>query len=66
MKIKDASKKNQVTWNLLNKGTHEEDRDEEFDENQAKELFELCLEFEGLIKNYSREEFKVDMTITAN
>jgi len=64
MKIKDVSKKNQVTWNLLNKGTHEEDRDEEFDENQAKELFELCLEFEGLIKNYSREEFKIDMAIT--
>ncbi|BBB27351.1 AAA family ATPase [Amphritea japonica] len=60
MKVKDVSKKNQVTWNLLNKGTHEEDRDEEFDENQAKELFELCLEFEGLIKNYSREEFKID------
>ncbi|MCF6211972.1 MAG: AAA family ATPase [Gammaproteobacteria bacterium] len=66
MEIKDVSKKNQVTWNLLNKGTHEEDRDEEFDENQAKELFELCLEFEGLIKNYSREEFKIDTTITAN
>jgi energy-coupling factor transporter ATP-binding protein EcfA2 len=47
MKVKDVSKKNQVTWNLLNKGTHEEDRDEEFDENQANELFELCLEFEG-------------------
>ena len=65
-KIKDVSKKNQVTWALLNKGTHEEDRDEEFDENQAKELFELCQEFEGLIKNYSREEFKIDMTITEN
>ena len=61
MKVKDASKKNKVTWDLLNKGTHEEDRDEEFDENQARELFELCLEFEGLIKNYSREEFKVDV-----
>lgn len=59
MKVKDVSKKNQVTWNLLNKGTHEEDRDEEFDENQAIELFELCLELEGLIKNYSREEFKI-------
>jgi len=61
IKVKDVSKKNKVTWTLLNKGTHEEDRDEEFDENQAQELFELCLEFEGLIKNYSREEFKVDV-----
>lgn len=61
MKVKDISKKNQVTWNLLNKGTHEEDRDEEFDENQAKELFELCVELEGLIKNYSREEFRIEV-----
>ena len=59
MKVKDVSKKNQVTWNLLNKGTHEEDRDEEFDENQAEELLKLCIEFEGLIKNYSRKEFEV-------
>lgn len=61
MNVKDVSKRNQVTWNLLNKGTHEEDRDEEFDESQAKELFELCTEFEGLIKNYSREEFTVEV-----
>ncbi len=60
VKVKDVSKKNPITWGLLNKGTHEEDRDEEFDENQADELFKLCLEFESLIKNYSREEFKVD------
>lgn len=59
MKVKDVSKKNQVNWNLLNKGTHEEDRDEEFDENQAEELLKLCIEFEGLIKNYSRKEFEV-------
>jgi ABC-type Mn2+/Zn2+ transport system ATPase subunit len=59
MNVKDVSKKNQLTWNLLNKGTHEEDRDEEFDENQAKELFDLCVEFEGLIKDYSRENFSV-------
>lgn len=51
MKIKDVSQKNPITWNLLNKGTHEEDRDEEFDENQAKELFELCRELEDLVKN---------------
>lgn len=59
MKVKDVSKKNQVTWNLLNKGTHQDDRDEEFDENQAEELLELCIEFESLIKNYSRKEFEI-------
>ena len=61
MQVKDFSKKNQITWILLNKGTHEEDRVEEFDENQAEELFMLCVEFENLIKNYSRKEFKVDV-----
>jgi len=59
MEVKDVSKKNQVNWNLLNKGTHQEDRDEEFDENQAEELLKLCIKFEGLIKNYSRKEFEV-------
>ena len=63
MKVKDISKKNQVTWNLLNKGTHEEDRDEEFDENQAEELLRLCIEFEGLIKDYSRKEFEVAASV---
>ena len=65
MKVKDISKKNQVTWNLLNKGTHEEDRDEEFDENQAEELLRLCIEFEGLIKDYSRKEFEVAAGVEA-
>jgi len=59
MQVKDFSKKNQITWILLNKGTHEEDRVEEFDENQAEKLFKLCVEFENLIKNYSRKEFRV-------
>jgi hypothetical protein len=61
MRVKDFSKKNQITWILLNKGTHEEDRVEEFDENQAEELFKLCVEFENLIKNYSSKEFRVDV-----
>jgi hypothetical protein len=61
MQVKDFSKKNQITWILLNKGTHEEDRVEEFDENQAEELFKLCVEFENLIKNYSSKEFRVDV-----
>jgi ABC-type Mn2+/Zn2+ transport system ATPase subunit len=61
MQMKDFSKKNQITWILLNKGTHEEDRVEEFDENQAEKLFKLCVQFESLIKNYSREEFRVDV-----
>jgi hypothetical protein len=61
MNVKNVSKKNQLTWHLLNKGTHEDDRDEEFDENQAQDLFELCVEFESLIKNYSREEFRIEV-----
>jgi ABC-type Mn2+/Zn2+ transport system ATPase subunit len=61
MQVKDFSKKHQITWILLNKGTHEEDRVEEFDENQAEELFKLCVEFENLIKNYSSKEFRVDV-----
>lgn len=61
MQVKDFSKKNQITWILLNKGTHEEDRVEEFDEKQAEELFKLCVEFEDLIKNYSRKEFRVNV-----
>lgn len=61
MQVKDFSKKNQITWILLNKGTHEDDRVEEFDENQSEDLFKLCVQFEDLIKNYSREEFRVDL-----
>ncbi len=53
MKIKDSSKKHQLTWKLLNKGTHQEDIDEEFDENQAEELLGLCVELDDLVKNYS-------------
>lgn len=61
MNVKDVSKKNQITWTLLNKGTHEEDRSEEFDEKQAEQLLELCIELEDLIKNYSRKDFDVSV-----
>jgi len=52
--IKDKSKKHQVNWTLLNKGTHEENRDEEFDENLAHELLALLLQLDESIKNYVR------------
>jgi ABC-type Mn2+/Zn2+ transport system ATPase subunit len=52
--IKDKSKKHQVNWTLLNKGTHEENRDEEFDENLAYELLTLLLQLDDSIKNYVR------------
>ncbi|MCF6209783.1 MAG: hypothetical protein L3K24_03705 [Gammaproteobacteria bacterium] len=59
LKIKDSSKKNQVTWKLLNKGTHQEDMNEEFDENQAGELLTLCVELDGLVKSYRRQDYSV-------
>ena len=52
--IKDKSKRHQVNWTLLNKGTHEENRDEEFDENLAYELLKLLLQLDDSIKNYVR------------
>ncbi|MGR5148057.1 hypothetical protein ACQKP8_16110 [Photobacterium alginatilyticum] len=52
--IKDKSKKHQVNWTLLNKGTHEENRDEEFDENLAYELLGLLLQLDESIKSYVR------------
>ncbi|QUM81697.1 AAA family ATPase [Moritella sp. 5] len=52
--IKDKSKRHQVNWTLLNKGTHEENRDEEFDENLAYELLALLLQLDESIKSYVR------------
>ena len=64
LKIKDVSKKHLITWTLLNKGTHQEDRNEEFDDAQAQELLKLCLELETLIKSYDRSKF-VQSTVLA-
>lgn len=52
--IKDKSMKHQVNWNLLNKGTHEENRDEEFDENLAYDLLSQLLNLDESIKSYVR------------
>lgn len=46
--------KHQVNWNLLNKGTHEENRDEEFDENLAYDLLSQLLNLDESIKSYVR------------
>jgi len=49
-KIKNAANKNPIFWNLLNKGTHEEERNEEFDQNSISELLENLLKLEELLK----------------
>ena len=54
MKIQDTSKKHNENWQLLNKGTHEEDRNEEFDDNQATELIALLQQLESEIANYKK------------
>jgi hypothetical protein len=53
-KIQDNSTRHKENWQLLNKGTHEEDRDEEFDEVQAEELIELLVILESEILNYKK------------
>ena len=52
MQIQDTSKRHNENWQLLNKGTHEEDRNEEFDDNQATELIALLQQLESEIANY--------------
>jgi recombinational DNA repair ATPase RecF len=39
-----------VVWNYLNKGTHEEDRVEEFDASMVKDMFRLVTEIETAIE----------------
>ena len=63
-KIRDVCKKHPITWTLLNKGTHQEDRNDEFDDVQAQELLKLCLELETLIKSYDRSKF-IQSTVPA-
>ncbi|MEZ9200198.1 hypothetical protein [Shewanella sp. 10N.286.54.B9] len=53
-KIQANSTRHKENWQLLNKGTHEEDRDEEFDEVQAKELIDLLVILESEILNYKK------------
>lgn len=39
-----------LVWNYLNKGTHEEDRAEEFDASMVKDMLQLVLEIETAIE----------------
>ncbi|MER2132400.1 MAG: hypothetical protein ABS896_08275 [Carnobacterium inhibens] len=41
------SSKHSFEWNYLNKGTHEEDRTEEFDRSVVKEIIELLVQMDG-------------------
>lgn len=50
-KITNTANKNRIFWDLLNKGTHEEERDEEFDRNSIDELLQYLLKFESLLKS---------------
>ena len=49
-KIKNSGNKNQIFWSLLNKGTHEEERNEEFDQRSINELLQHLLKLEELLK----------------
>jgi hypothetical protein len=42
--------KHPVEWNYLNKGTHEEDKDEEFDSTIVKEMLLLLIEMDTAIE----------------
>mgnify|MGYP001398935993 CR=1 FL=1 len=52
--IQDCSTKHSENWILLNKGTHEEDRNEEFDEVQAAKLLQLLVTLESEILGYKK------------
>ncbi|MEZ9951177.1 hypothetical protein AB4395_01715 [Vibrio splendidus] len=54
MDIQGISQKHNVTWKLLNKGTHEEDRNEEFDEHQAAALLKQLEALESEILDYKK------------
>lgn len=52
--IQDSSTRHSENWQLLNKGTHEEDRNEEFDEMQAANLIQLLENLESEIIGYKK------------
>jgi hypothetical protein len=41
--------KHPIEWNYLNKGTHEEEREEEFDRTVVKEIMELLEQVDDIL-----------------